>query len=151
MKLNPCSPNPLTLVFPAMLLFLVFAGSPGEGLGQDKVTRKEVKIAGNVRVEEDGIRLHLKNRPGTLFDSALVEQDVKAIYRMGFFDDVQAELSAAGVLTYRVTEKTYVREVKVQGNSQVARDTIATAFGVEARTILDRPKLAEGAAKVRKL
>jgi len=151
MKLNSCSLNLLTLVFPAMLLLLVFAGSPGEGLAQDKVTLKEVKIAGNVRVEEDGIRLHLKNRPGTLFDSALVEQDVKAIYRMGFFDDVQAELSADGILTYRVKEKPYVREVKVQGNSQVARDKIETALGVGARTILDRPKLAEGIEKIRKL
>jgi len=151
MKLNSCSLNLLTSVFPAMLLFLVFAGSPDEGLAQDKVTLKEVKIAGNVRVEEDGIRLHLKNRPGTLFDSALVEQDVKAIYRMGFFDDVQAELSADGVLTYKVKEKPYVREVKVQGNSQVARDKIETALGVGARTILDRPKLAEGVEKIRKL
>jgi outer membrane protein insertion porin family len=150
MKLNSCSPN-LTLVFPALLLFLVFAGSAGEGRAQDQVTLKEVKVAGNVRVEEDGIRLHLKNRPGTLFDSAVVEQDVKAIYRMGFFDDVQAELSADGVLTYNVKEKPYVREVKVQGNSQVARDKIETALGVGARTILDRPKLAEGVDKVRKL
>jgi len=150
MKLNSCSRN-LTLVFPALLLFLVFAGSAGEGRAQDQVTLKEVKVAGNVRVEEDGIRLHLKNRPGTLFDSAVVEQDVKAIYRMGFFDDVQAELSADGVLTYNVKEKPYVREVKVQGNSQVARDKIETALGVGARAILDRPKLAEGVDKVRKL
>ena len=151
MKLNFCSSNLLALVFPAMLLFLFFAGSPGLGRAQDKVTLKEVKIDGNVRVEEDGIRLHLKNRPGTLFDSAVVEQDVKAIYRMGFFDDVQAELSADGVLTYKVKEKPYVREVKVQGNSQVARDKIETALGVGARTILDRPKLAEGVEKIRKL
>lgn len=150
MKLNSCSRN-LTLVFPALLLFLVFAGSAGEGRAQDQVTLKDVKVAGNVRVEEDGIRLHLKNRPGTLFDSAVVEQDVKAIYRMGFFDDVQAELSADGVLTYNVKEKPYVREVKVQGNSQVARDKIETALGVGARAILDRPKLAEGVDKVRKL
>jgi outer membrane protein insertion porin family len=76
---------------------LVFALCPGAVGAQDQVTLKEVRIAGNVRVEEDGIRLHLKNRPGTLFDSTVVEQDVKAIYRMGFFDDVQAELSADGV------------------------------------------------------
>jgi len=133
------------------LLCLVFAPFPSAVSAQDKVTLKEVKVAGNVRVEEDGIRLHLKNRSGTLFDSALVEQDVKAIYRMGFFDDVQAELSADGILTYRVKEKPYIREVKVQGNSQVTRDKIETALGVGARTILDRPKLAEGVEKIRKL
>ncbi|MBI2228326.1 MAG: outer membrane protein assembly factor BamA [Deltaproteobacteria bacterium] len=151
MKLTSRSLTLFVAVISAALLCLVFALCPGAVDAQDKVTLKEVKIAGNVRVEEDGIRLHLKNRPGTLFDSALVEQDVKAIYRMGFFDDVQAELSADGVLTYKVKEKPYVREVKVQGNSQVARDKIETALGVGARTILDRPKLAEGVEKIRKL
>ena len=151
MKLTSRSLTLFVAVISAALLCLVFALCPGAVDAQDKVALKEVTIAGNVRVEEDGIRLHLKNRPGTLFDSALVEQDVKAIYRMGFFDDVQAELSADSVLTYRVKEKPYVREVKVQGNSQVARDKIETALGVGARTILDRPKLAEGVEKIRKL
>ncbi|MBI2363431.1 MAG: hypothetical protein HYV01_00275, partial [Deltaproteobacteria bacterium] len=151
MKLTSRSLTLFVAVISAALLCLVFALCPGAVDAQDKVTLKGVRIAGNVRVEEDGIRLHLKNRPGTLFDSALVEQDVKAIYRMGFFDDVQAELSADGVLTYKVKEKPYVREVKVQGNSQVARDKIETALGVGARTILDRPKLAEGVEKIRKL
>lgn len=112
---------------------------------------KEIKIAGNLRVEEDGIRLHVKNRAGDTFDPALVEQDVKAIYRMGFFDDVSADLSGEGVLTYTVKEKPYVREVKIQGNSQVARDKIETALGVTARTVLDRSKVSEGVDKVRKL
>ena len=138
-------------VLPAIALCWVLSAIPSAVQAQEKVTLKEVKIAGNVRVEEDGIRLHLKNRAGALFDASLVEQDVKAIYRMGFFDDVQAELSADAVLTYTVKEKPYVREVKIQGNSQVTRDKIETAMGVNARTILDRPKLAEGIDKVRKL
>ena len=118
---------------------------------QENVAVKDVKITGNVRVEEDGIRLHLKTRPGTTFDQTVVEQDVKAIYRMGFFDDVKAELSPEGVLTYAVKEKPYVREVKIQGASQVGREKIETALGVAPRTVLDRTKVAEGVEKVRKL
>ena len=118
---------------------------------QEKVTLKDVRISGNLRVEDDGIRLHLKSRPGELFNSGIVEQDVKAIFRMGFFDDVQAELSPDGVLTYAVKEKPYVRELKVQGASQVSREKIESALGVSPRTILDRTKVAEGVEKVRKL
>ncbi len=118
---------------------------------QEKVILKSVQISGNVRVEDDGIRLHLKSRAGEAFDRAVVDQDVKAIYRMGFFDDVQAELSPDGVLTYAVKEKPFVREVKIQGSSQVAKDKIETALGVTPRTILDRSKVAEGVEKVRKL
>ncbi|HMF49597.1 MAG TPA: outer membrane protein assembly factor BamA [Candidatus Saccharimonadales bacterium] len=119
--------------------------------GQQKVTLKDVKITGNARVEDDGIRLHLKSRAGESFDSKTVEQDVKAIYRMGFFEDVQAELSPDGILTYAVKEKPYVREVKIQGASQVTREKIETALGISPRSILDRVKVAEGVDKVRKL
>jgi outer membrane protein insertion porin family len=118
---------------------------------QDSVTLKEVKIQGNLRVEEEGIRLHLQARAGEKFDSAVVEKDVKSIYRMGFFDDVQAELSPAAVLTYEVKEKPYIKEVKIQGNSQLSKDKIETAFGVAQRTILDRDKVGEGIEKVKKL
>ncbi|MGE5218511.1 MAG: outer membrane protein assembly factor BamA [Chloroflexota bacterium] len=136
--------------------FLIFSlvfdlGSDSPVFGQDKVILKDVKISGNLRVEDDGIRLHLKSRAGEPFNSNTVEQDVKAIYRMGFFDDVQAELSPDGVLTYAVKEKPYVRELKIQGASEVSRDKIETALGISPRTILDRSKVAEGVEKVRKL
>ena len=134
-----------------LLTVIAVIGLFSNGAAQEKVILKEVKIAGNLRVEEDGIRLHIKNRPGELFDRAVVEQDVKAIYRMGFFDDVQAEISPDGILTYTVKEKPYVREVKIQGNSQISRDKIETALGITPRTILDHGKVAEGVDKVRKL
>jgi outer membrane protein insertion porin family len=120
-------------------------------VAQNDVVLKAVRITGNLRVEEDGIRLHIKNRPGMRFDQAVVEQDVKSIYRMGFFDDVQAEISPDGVLTYTVKEKPYVREVRIQGNSQLSRDKIETALGITPRTILDHGRVAEGVDKVRKL
>jgi outer membrane protein insertion porin family len=133
-----------------LAFFLALSFSP-DVQSQQKVTVKDVKISGNLRVEDDGIRLHLKSRPGEPFSSAIVEQDVKAIFRMGFFDDVQAELSPDGVLTYVVKEKPYIRELRVQGASQVSREKIEAALGVSPRTILDRTKVAEGIEKVRKL
>lgn len=135
----------------ALLAFFVSAGFAIRAWGQEKVTLKDVKISGNLRVEDDGIRLHLKSRSGEPFNSATVEQDVKAIYRMGFFDDVHAELSPDGVLTYAVKEKPYVRELKIQGASQVSREKVEAALGISQRTILDRAKVAEGVDKVRKL
>ena len=141
---------------PKARLFTLFVISfllltPRSSYTQEQVTLKDVKISGNLRVEEDGIRLHIKNRAGEKYDPAVVEQDVKSIFRMGFFDDVQAELSADSVLTYVVKEKPYIREVKIQGNSQVTREKIETALGVSQRTVLDRSKVAEGVDKVRKL
>jgi outer membrane protein insertion porin family len=130
---------------------LVLAVVPSQAQIQQKTTLKDIKIEGNMRVEDDGIRLHLKSRTGDSFDPATVDQDVKAIYRMGFFDDVKADLTPDGVLIYTVKEKPYIREVKIQGAAQVSKEKIETAFGIGARTVLDRAKVAEGVDKVRKL
>ncbi len=141
------------LVFVSVLFFgfLLSPGPLSAAQSQDKVVLKDVKIVGNVRVEDDGIRLHLKSKAGDVFDPATVDQDVKAIYRMGFFDDVKAELSPDAVLVYTVKEKPYIREVKIEGASQVSKEKIESAFGIGPRTILDRTKVAEGVDKVRKL
>jgi outer membrane protein insertion porin family len=140
----------LTIAFILKLLGAVCFGDSSAS-AQDAARLKDVRIGGNVRVEEDGIRLHVKSRPGDPFNPTLVEQDVRAIYRMGFFDDVQAELSPDNVLTYAVKEKPYIREVRIQGLSQVSKDKVETALGVSPRTILDRSKVSEGVDKVRKL
>ncbi|OGQ82327.1 MAG: outer membrane protein assembly factor BamA [Deltaproteobacteria bacterium RIFCSPLOWO2_12_FULL_57_22] len=139
----------ISVCFLILSFFVCFACPASEA--QESKKLKEVKIQGNVRVEEDGIRLYIKARPGDAFDSGVVDQDVKAVYRMGFFDDVKAELSPDGVLTYTVREKPYIREVKIQGNEQVSKEKIESALGVGPRTILDRVKIAEGVQKVRKL
>ena len=145
--------NPRASLFLLLVCFAVLAPAimRTEAQTQQKVILKDIKIEGNMRVEDDGIRLHLKSRTGEVFDPATVDQDVKAIYRMGFFDDVKADLTPEGVLIYTVKEKPYIREVKIQGASQVSKEKIETALGVGARTILDRTKVAEGIDKVRKL
>ena len=141
----------LAVVFFLYLSLFVTNVVSAQAQTREKVVLKNIQISGNVRVEDDGIRLHVKSRAGEVFDPATVDQDVKAIYRMGFFDDVQAELSPDGVLTYAVKEKPYIREVKIQGASQVSKEKIESALGIGARTILDRSKVAEGVDKVRKL
>jgi outer membrane protein insertion porin family len=115
----------------ASLIYLILCNAilglgivPIQAQTQQKTTLKAIKIDGNVRVEDDGIRLHLKTRPGEAFDPTIVDQDVKAIYRMGFFDDVKADLTPDGVLIYTVKEKPYIREVKIQGAAQVSKEKI---------------------------
>src|SRR5258706_5228302 len=137
------------LVLPVSVLLGFFLFQPSNA--QEQPILKEVKIQGSIRVEEEGIRLHVQARAGDKFDPDVVEKDVKSIFRMGFFDDVQAELSPDAVLTYAIKEKPYVKEVKILGNSQVAKEKIETAFGISPRTILDRDKIGEGLEKVKKL
>jgi outer membrane protein insertion porin family len=114
-------------------------------------TVNEVRVQGNLRIEEDAIRLSIQAQPGQPLDQEVVDRDVKAIYRMGFFDDVSADFSAEGVLTYTVEERPYVKQVEILGNDKVSTEDIEAALGVRTRTALDSSRLQEGLQRVLRL
>src|SRR5215467_14564949 len=62
---------------------------------------ERVQFRGNRKVEDDAIRVQLLSKPGTLLDSAKLREDLRAMWKMGFFADIQveAERSAGGGLT----------------------------------------------------
>ena len=80
-----------------------------------------IEIEGNLRVESQAIRAHISSQAGEPLNEALVDQDVKAIYKMGFFEQVNAEVTRRGtrlVLIFHVKERPFITDVKVQGLKQ---------------------------------
>ncbi len=126
-----------------------FAASSGFAVGASVVN--EVRVRGNLRIEEDAIRLSVQAQQGQPFDPEVVDRDVKAIYRMGFFDDVSAGFSTQGILTYTVKERPYVRQVEILGNDKVSTEDIDAALGIRPRTALDAGRLQEGLQRVLRL
>jgi outer membrane protein insertion porin family len=113
-----------------------------------------VEVEGNERVEREAIRVHINTRAGTMLDAKLVDDDIRALYDMGFFDDVEADLSEGDgrrVLTYRVKERPLVRDVEITGNEEIEREELDAAFKVRPNTILDRLKLRRGIQDAKKL
>lgn len=116
---------------------------------------ERVEITGNVRVEEDAIRVHLETQPGAPLDPAVVDRDVRAIYAMGFFDQVRVETApAAGgrvVVTVRVDERPLIRSVEITGNEKLDRAELEGALKLRPYVILDPEKARQGVAAARKL
>jgi outer membrane protein insertion porin family len=112
-----------------------------------------VAIKGNSRVETAAIMLAVSSKAGELLDSERVDADVKAIYKLGHFQDVKAdtEQGASGVaLTYTVQEKPIVREVKIEGNKELALDKVKEAIEIKANTEFSPKELAKSVKKVKK-
>lgn len=123
-------------------------------LPEQPVTISQIRITGNQRVEEEAIRVQLHSRPGVAYDPATVDQDVRALYAMGFFSDVQADLSqenGAWVLTYQVTERPEIKEVHLEGNKKIDREDLENALKVRPNTILDPTKIRRGIDEAYKL
>lgn len=113
-----------------------------------------VQIAGQSRVEATAIRSRIRSRVGKSVDPKVVEQDIRAIYAMGFFADVQASvepIDGRTTLVYRVTERPIIKEVKIEGNKKVTTEDLTTALKVRPRTLLDVEKIQRGINEAQKL
>ncbi|HJQ82430.1 MAG TPA: outer membrane protein assembly factor BamA [Candidatus Binatia bacterium] len=121
--------------------------------GEPSITR--VGIEGNLRVEEDAIRVHLRVQPGQPFDQDALDRDIRAVYAMGFFDQVDADVTPSGPnrvdVVFRVKERPLVRNVKIEGAEKVKREEVEGALKIRAHTILDPEKAREGVGAARKL
>jgi outer membrane protein insertion porin family len=120
--------------------------------GPPRVDR--IEISGNQRVEAEAIRVRLRLAAGEPFDAAKIDEDVRELYRMGFFSNVEADLSqrdSQWVLTYRVAERPFVRAVEVEGAKKIDREEIEGTLRVRPNTILDPQKARKGIDEVKKL
>jgi outer membrane protein insertion porin family len=141
-------------VRPVVLALVGLLGLAGTVWAQETVRLDRVEVTGYRRVEEESIRVQLRAQPGTRFNPETVDNDVRALYQMGFFDNVEADLSQQNgqwVLTYRVTERPLIREVHIEGNDKLEREELEGAFKVRPNTILDPAKVRRGIEEAKKL
>ena len=129
-----------TLLIAASLAFAQPSGTIGE-----------IEIVGNLRVETQAIRGHISSKVGEPLNEAVVDQDIKAIYKMGFFSQVNAEVThRAGelVLIFRLKELPYITDVKLEGLKAIKStdEKIQESLKLHPGAILD-PELAHATEK----
>ncbi len=103
-------------IFTAVLPFASFAGP------DDTVKITDIVIKGNSKVEADTIKSKMSTKVGGTFSPSGVRNDINAIYKMGYFDDVQVEAEgyAGGLrLTYTVVERPIIRSFTFEGNENI--------------------------------
>jgi outer membrane protein insertion porin family len=122
------------------------AGSSGEV----KVTLIEVQ--GNKRIETATILAKIKTREGTFFSPALIKDDIKVLYQLGHFEDVQVltEGFESGLkVIFVVQEKPLIREIVVEGNDELTTEKLKEALTLLPRTAFNLQLVNENAEKLR--
>ena len=113
-----------------------------------------IRVTGNTRVEQTAIRVRVRSEIGKPADPAIIEQDVRSIYAMGFFEDVQAsvdDVDGKHTLTFQVVERPMIKEVKLEGNKKVSTDDLQAALKIRPHTLLDVEKIQRGIEDAKKL
>ena len=117
-----------------------------------KVVR--VLFRGNRKVEDDAIKVNLKTQSGVSLTQEMLRDDVRTIYKMGFFEDVQVESteSKAGlVIVFVLKEKPAINKIYVAGNDELSLSKINEVLDVKKEQILDPAKLKKNVEKIKEL
>ncbi len=114
----------------------------------------DVKVRGNDRIEAEAIKREVKSKKGELLKPEQVSEDIRAIYKMGFFEKVDAEVAdspAGKVLTFVVQENPIVQEIKVSGQKKIKEKDLLAAIVTKPYAILQRNVVSEDVQKILKL
>lgn len=119
---------------------------------QDVVQRvKSLQIRGNKKIEETAIRGRLTLKVDDPYVPESVRAQVRIIYEMGFFEDVQIETEpvAGGLaLIFVVREKPFITELIFDGNENLSDDKLKEKITIRSQTFLDQQQAKESAEKI---
>ena len=110
-----------------------------------------VEVRGASRAAPDAIRKVMGTQVGQELDLEKVRQDVKAIYRMGYFRDVTfdtEEVPGGYRLTVIVVERPIVSGVQIEGNKDVETTDLRAAVTVKERSLFQEEKVKESVGKM---
>ncbi len=104
-----------------------------------KVITKQI-ISGNSAVKTEDIAAVLKTKPGMEFSEAGINEDLSAIYALGWFYDLRPEFKEVpeGVqVTYHVLENPVFKQLRVEGNTVVDEQKVRKIFDLEQDKIIN--------------
>jgi outer membrane protein insertion porin family len=113
-----------------------------------------IRIKGNRKIESIAIQNVLGSRKGRFYDRSRVAEDIKNIYKMGYFRDVQVEKETGAeglILTFVVEEKPLISEINIQGYDGVSRGDIEAVMTIKTRQILDLERVKGDVEKIKAL
>ena len=108
-------------------------------IAQSNVIR-DIRVAGNRRVEPETVRSYLRFSVGDSYDPARVDQSIKALFATGLFADVRIDRDGAGVLV-TVRENPVVNEVTFEGNREVEKAALLSEVQLKPRSVFTRARV----------
>jgi outer membrane protein insertion porin family len=110
---------------------------------------------GNRKAEDDALRAAIHSRPGEILSSEQLREDIKNVWKLGFFEDVQVEATEAASgkigLRFVLREKPVIRKIYVAGAHEVGLDKINEVLDIKKDQIIDPAKVKRNVEKIKDL
>jgi outer membrane protein insertion porin family len=132
------------------LIVLLIAG--GNVLAQEQLPLvNAIEVNGLKRIEQGAVKSKITQKVGEAISNEKVSEDIKNIFKMGYFDDVRTEIEPleGGVkLIYTVKEKPTIIRVEFQGNEEIKDDKLKEKTSITTGSIADTTLIQDNAVKL---
>ncbi len=133
-----------------LILFQVFCFVfPGRA---EEVKVTLVEVQGNKRIETATILAKIKTKEGAVFSPSQIKDDIKVLYQLGHFEDVQVRTEGfeSGLkVIFVVKEKPLIREIIFEGNNELSTEKLKEGLTLLPRTAFNLQLVNENAEKTR--
>lgn len=105
-----------------------------------------IRVTGNKRIESEAILAVLESSKGESLDYERLDRDLRAVFKMGFFRDVQVETEkgpSGDVVIFKVVEKPSITQITFVGNKEIGEKDLKKETGIKPYTILNRNEITQ--------
>lgn len=110
----------------------------------------DVQVRGMNIMDPDTVLMRLTIRKGDKPDANAINEEVKRIWDMGYFSDVQASMEG-NVLVFTVVEKPRIDNIVVEGSKEIDQEDVLAAMGTKSGSVLNEQMLSDDLQKITEL
>ncbi|HUG37404.1 MAG TPA: outer membrane protein assembly factor BamA, partial [Candidatus Limnocylindrales bacterium] len=141
-------------IFFALLALALAAPVPAQTppSTQPPIAVKDLAVQGNRRVQEAVILGRVTTRVGSAFSPTRLAEDIRGVFALGFFDDVQVKVEdfEGGVkVTLTVTERPFVRDIQFAGNKKVDTAALLEKIDLKLGSVYNPVEVNRAAEKIK--
>ncbi len=110
-----------------------------------------IELRGNRKISTDTITSKINSKEGSPFSKNAVQEDIRKLYGIGYFDDIRVEIEAfeGGVkLIYAVMEKPAIISLDFQGNKELETKNIREKITLTTGAIANLALITDNAKKI---
>jgi len=137
-----------------LIILLLILCLPVLTQAQDSERVARIEVTGNERVDTPVISNNIKTKEGDPYNLDKLREDMKSIYKTGFFSDVQIDVKDTDKgknVTFVVIERPPVKSILMTGNKKIKTDDLKDKLKIKTGTVLNIEKVKESMDEIRKL
>lgn len=139
-------------IFQKFLMVLLIIFTSWTVYAQELPIVNSIEIRGLKRIEENAVKSKITQKPGDSISQEKVNEDIKNIFKMGYFEDARAEIEPfeGGIkLIYVVKEKPTIVRIEFQGNTKFNDAKLKEKVTITTGSIADAVLIQDNASRLR--